>query len=48
MQNVMKWLMTIDLTLLFGLYSCRKGDGTTTLKLAHSLDLSHPVHKGMV
>lgn len=48
MKNDMKWLMTIALTLLFGLYSCRKGDGTTTLKLAHSLDLSHPVHKGMV
>lgn len=48
MKNDMKWLVTITLTLLFGLYSCRKGDGTTTLKLAHGLDLSHPVHKGMV
>jgi tripartite ATP-independent transporter DctP family solute receptor len=44
----MKLLWTISMFLLFAFSSCRKGGDTTTLKLAHGLDLSHPVHKGMV
>lgn len=30
------------------LFSCHKKDATKTIKLAHSLDISHPVHEAMV
>ncbi len=46
-HNVMKRLAPLILIFLFSLYSCRNTDDTTTIKLAHGLDLSHPVHKGM-
>ncbi len=38
----------IIFSLVFTSFSCRIVDNTTTLKLAHGLDLTHPVHKGMV
>lgn len=34
--------------LLFGVMSCSDISGTKYLKLAHGLDSTHPVHKGMV
>lgn len=36
------------LTLLFFIGGCKTATHTTTLKLAHGLDPSHPVHKAMV
>ena len=33
---------------LFFLSSCKQSDKTRVLKLAHGLDINHPVHKGMV
>jgi len=44
----MKWTLTFFLAFLFASYSCRNAGDITTLKLAHGLDLTHPVHKGMV
>ena len=38
-------LLLAWLTLLLG---CRAEDGVRVLKLAHSLDTSHPVHRAMV
>jgi tripartite ATP-independent transporter DctP family solute receptor len=41
------WLFVLAAAL--ALYSgCARGNGTRVLKLAHTLDQSHPVHKGMV
>jgi len=34
--------------LSFSFYGCDKGDGHITLKLAHSLDTGHSVHKSMI
>ena len=34
--------------LFFGLISCKKEDDQKTLKLSHSLGLSHPVHQALV
>lgn len=42
------WLPIIAAGLLFFLYGCGDiVDDTTTLRLGHGLDVSHPVHKGM-
>lgn len=44
----MRLVLPVILFLIIASSSCRTTDDTTTLKLAHGLDLSHPVHKGMV
>jgi len=44
----MRLVLPAVLSLSIASSSCRITDDTTTLKLAHGLDLSHPVHKGMV
>lgn len=44
----MKWFFPLILVLVLTASSCLNDDNTTTLKLAHGLDLTHPVHKGMV
>ena len=47
-EKNMRLVLPVILFLIIALSSCRITDDTTTLKLAHGLDLSHPVHKGMV
>jgi len=44
----MRWFFPLILVLIFTASSCLQDDNTTTLKLAHGLDLTHPVHKGMI
>jgi len=44
----MRWFFPLILVLIFTASSCLHDDNTTTLKLAHGLDLTHPVHKGMI
>jgi tripartite ATP-independent transporter DctP family solute receptor len=41
-------LLLILLILTLVLFSCQKTETQTIIKLAHSLDVTHPVHKGMV
>ncbi|HNR69553.1 MAG TPA: TRAP transporter substrate-binding protein [bacterium] len=43
-----KRLFVLVLPALLLLGNCAEGDRTRVLKLAHELDTSHPVHKGMV
>lgn len=43
----MKYGSVLVIVLFFFLSACAKLSDTKTLKLAHSLDTSHPVHKGM-
>ena len=38
----------VIVVLLFSTLSCSKLTNTKSLKLAHSLDVTHPVHQGMV
>ncbi|MGD8786350.1 MAG: TRAP transporter substrate-binding protein, partial [Phycisphaerales bacterium] len=33
---------------IFGLFGCGKKSDVTTLKIGHSLDVEHPVHKAMI
>lgn len=47
-EKNMRLVLPVILFLIIASTSCRITDDTTTLKLAHGLDLSHPVHKGMV
>jgi len=47
----MSWRLLIYLTCLaiyFILFSCQSNQEGKVLKLAHGLDIAHPVHKGMV
>lgn len=41
-------ILTLLLLGIFVLGSCKMNESTKVLKVAHSLDPSHPVHKGMV
>jgi tripartite ATP-independent transporter DctP family solute receptor len=48
-EKYMRSSFIIIFTLVFTSFSCKIVDNnTTTLKLAHGLDLTHPVHKAMV
>jgi len=50
-NNLMSWRLLIYLTCLaiyFILFSCQSNQEGKVLKLAHGLDIAHPVHKGMV
>ena len=40
-------IIILAITALIATSSCNRVTDTTTLRLAHSLDISHPVHKGM-
>ena len=41
-------LIALSLALLIGTTSCDKASDTRVIKLAHGLDVTHPVHKAMV
>jgi len=42
------WRLTAAALFVFFLCSCEDRSGVTQLKLAHGLDVNHPVHEGMV
>ena len=46
-KTIIYFLFPLFLPLFF-LSSCKQSDKTRVLKLAHGLDINHPVHKGMV
>ncbi len=46
-KTIIYFLFPLFLPLFF-LNSCKQSDKTRVLKLAHGLDINHPVHKGMV
>mgnify|MGYP000223639420 CR=1 FL=1 len=43
----MKNYLTVLILIAFGFYSCSSDTQQKTIKLAHGLDMSHPVHKAM-